>query len=158
MKTFNNLIKSFFKRGAKNYTGFVKLDHDSYLITNGYAVLRLNANSKSMVKKLKDWDIQELKSEGLKRRILEYYEEFINSGFYNVSKLEHVAGSEKNIVEINESRKKHNITYNLYMIHEIQNILNTNVKDHVYTSNTNTTTISITGKNGFGFLLGMRTY
>lgn len=64
----------------------------------------------------------------------------------------------RNIIISIAHLKKYNITYNLYMIHEIQKILNTNVKDHVYTSNTNTNTISITGKNGFGFLLGMRTY
>lgn len=152
MKTFNKNINTYLTHYNKNNKTkkAYKID-GNIVLTNAYSiiVLPLSANKKQ-INRIKELEID----------IVEY--DKIKDDYYNNDRL--IAKQLKSFIKQFKEQhfcekfienEKNNITFDKKQIKNIQKIIN---GQEMFLSKENETTISLTGKNGYAWLLGMRSY
>ena len=150
IKTFNANINTYLTHYNKSNEFKKAYEIDGNIVlTNSYSiiVLPLSANKKQ-INRIKELEID----------IVEY--DKIKNDYYNNDRLtaKQLKSFIKNFKEQHFCEKfteKNNITFDKKQIKSIQKIIN---GQGIFSSKENETIVSLTGKNGYAWLLGMRLY
>ncbi len=153
MKTYNRYINVYLNKINKN-NKFKKgyIINNKIILTNTYSIIVLTFSTKQL-KKLNELDIEFINYEEIKNdyynndrltcnRLLDYIDTFKNYHFCNIADFKK-ENDEYYILN-------NNYSFDKKQIKNIQKVLNGGT---IYTSNSNKQTISITGKNGYAWLL-----
>ena len=158
MKSFNKQINTYLN--FYNKTNKFKKGYEinrNIVLTNCYSivVLPFSTNKKKQMQRLNEMNIEIVKENDKKNTInddfmIKQLKNFIE-GFKNQNFCESI-----NVENITSDLKfTDNISFSMKQIRNIQKIIDGN---GVFLSENNEQAISLTGKNGFAWLLGMRCY
>ncbi len=157
MKTFNKYLESYFLRDPK-HKKIYELD-GKYIFTNSISIIVMPINAtKKQLDRFKDISIDIVKYKDVEndpyskdRIFILQVKKFIES-FKNDNFCESLNNPEEkdNYIILNES-----YSINKTEMRKIQRLIN---GKGIFTSEENCQAISLTGKNGYAWLLGMRCY
>ena len=166
MKTFKNNLDLYFNENKDlsnrptkryNYLIYDEIKHNNY-ITNGYSWVRLNNNNEKDRKKIeivKEYGIN--KSQSVKDSIINFDTIELQKHYCNVFKKIKDIKSDEIIKEDNKRYIDINgVEFDYIKIKHIVKLIGPDFC--IFTSEENNSMINITSKNGYAFLLGVKTY